>query len=88
MKQKEQVELLDKATDKAIKQVEKDLDYAIESLVESLEEVMERFYLSEHKHTYGTEYLNIDTEIVDNGDFVGEVLGAVSVVVKDRDAAA
>ena len=37
-----------------VKQVEKDLDFAIESLVENLEEVMERFYLSEHKHTHGS----------------------------------
>ena len=68
-----------------VKQVEKDLDFAIESLVENFEDMKERFYNREHKHTLSTEYLNVDTEIVDNGDFVGTILDAVRVVVKEQD---
>ena len=64
-----------------VKQVEEDLDFAIESILESIEEVKERFYIREHKHTHSSDFLNIDTEIVDNNDFVNAVLCAVSISV-------
>lgn len=64
-----------------VKQVEEDLDFAIESILESIEEVKERFYIHEHKQTHSSDFLNINTEIVDNNDFVNAVLRAVSISI-------
>ena len=68
-----------------VKQVEQDLDFAIESLVEKFERVKEGFYISEYKYPPSSDYLNVDTEIVNNGDFVRTILDAVRVVVKEQD---
>ena len=68
--------------EEVVEQVADDLDAAVESLLESIEDLKERFYRREHKFTRSSEYLNADTEIVDNCDFVNLALRAVEVSVK------
>ena len=70
--------------EEVVEQVEEDLDSAIESLLESIEDVKERFYRREHKNTLSSDFLTIDTEIVDNCDFVNAALRAVSVSVVEE----
>ena len=66
-----------------VRQVEQDLDFAVESICESIEELKERFYLLEHKYRCQSDYLNVDSEIVDNCDFVNLALNSVKVSVDD-----
>ena len=68
--------------EEVVEQVAGDLDFAVESLLESIEDLKWRFYQQQYKHAYKSEYLNADTEIVDNGDFVTLALRAVEVSVK------
>ena len=68
--------------EEVVEQVADDLDAAVESLLESIEDLKERFYRLEHKHAGSSDYLNADTEIVDNFDFVNLALRAVEVSVK------
>ena len=65
--------------EEVVEQVADDLDFAVESLLESIEDLKWRFYQQQYKHASKSEYLNADTEIVDNGDFVTLVLSRVQV---------
>ena len=65
--------------EEVVEQVADDLDFAVESLLESIEDLKWRFYQQQYKHACKSEYLNADTEIVDNGDFVTLVLSRVQV---------
>ena len=68
--------------EEVVEQVAGDLDFAVESLLESIEDLKERFYYEQHKYACSSDYLNADTEIVDNCDFVNLALRAVEVSVK------
>ena len=62
-------------------QLHQDLDFAVESFCEQVEELKEKFYLEQHKHTSSSEYLNLPSELIDNGAFVQAVLSRVPLVV-------
>lgn len=62
-----------------IAQLQKDMEFATESVCEQMEEVKEKFYLEQAKHTYSSDYINLPSELIDNGDFVKAVLSRVKV---------
>ena len=56
--------------EECLTQLTKDLEYGVLSLCEQIDELLEKFYLEQHKHTYSSDYLNIPSELIDNGEFV------------------
>ena len=51
------------------------IDFAVESLKEEIERVKERWF---DRHRYTTEFLNLDSELIDSQDFAQEVIRQVS----------
>ena len=61
------------------KELAENLDFAIESLAEQLRDEKERWF---NHHYRGTEFLTVPSEIVEDEEFVNEVINHVFVEVE------
>ena len=61
------------------KELAENLDFAIESLAEQLRDVKDRWF---NHHYRGTEFLTVPSEIVEDEEFVNEVINHVFVEVE------